>query len=515
MNIKKWWLITRAIFSSLAVFAVSATSAYAGTCPALGNITDCTVIITVEDNGVYVTVTGQGPYDGSDDITIGVVNNSSQPVRALGLASQSAIFGFEGDGMDAYGIAGNSYDMTGYGGPNAYFSNPSNGFPSLTSGTVNFITPIPAKGGTGYFSLEAPISTAISCSLLINGAVPPPNLTNNNRTINASFTPNLGYSLQQAAQLCGFVDFDWQQKVTVLPLPSPFKQLGNPVPLSAPPAFLDPPPNGYEYELTDPQYQNGDHSYPFYYDIHGELANYEHGGMTLTFRDMPADACLPGGTGNGCSGAVAPDGSYIGFVTHLVGVNADGTPTDLGVGFNWTSTFNGTSGGVSTTKNALPPDPGSGTGGITVTCVQKNTHYQYQGMGVTSINGVKVTGMSPGATPPVVTIAATPAEIWPPNGMMEPVTVSGTITDKEPGGCGIDPGTVRYSVKDEYGEIQPSANIRLGTDGKYSFAVELQAWRRGDDKDGRQYTITVTAADFSGSMGSASVTVVVPHDQRR
>jgi len=31
--------------------------------------------------------------------------------------------------------------------------------------------------------------------------------------------------------------------------------------------------------------------------------------------------------------------------------------------------------------------------------------------------------------------------------------------------------------------------------------------------DGRQYTITVSAKDFAGNLGSAATIVTVPHDQ--
>jgi len=58
------------------------------------------------------------------------------------------------------------------------------------------------------------------------------------------------------------------------------------------------------------------------------------------------------------------------FTTHLVGVNKDGRAIDLGIGFTWASTYNGTSGGVATTKNAQGEDLGTGTGGITILTVQ-------------------------------------------------------------------------------------------------------------------------------------------------
>ncbi len=367
--------ITRMVWVSfpvLAAIALSPARANAQTCPAVGADTDCGTIITITDTGATVSFTGQGPYDGIEDTLVGVVNKSSRPVTSLDLTSSLQIFGFEGDGIVAYGIPGNPQDSSGYGGPNAYFSNIN---PALTSGRVNFITPIAAKTGTAYFSLEEAISASTACTSIINKALSGPIVAGTQ--ITATFTPKSGYTQSQAAQLCGFKAFDWQQKLTSLPLPSPFFQVGNPPKnLSAPPAFFDPPPGGYTYQA--------DNSYPFYYDPdNGELQS-QISGNTLSFGDAPADNCLPGGSGSSCSGKTAPKGSKLAFTTRLVGVNANRTATDLGIGFKWTSTFNGTSGGVSRTKNSLPTDPGSGTGGVTVIDVQTDSNF---GLSVTGVNG--------------------------------------------------------------------------------------------------------------------------------
>lgn len=113
-------------------------------------------------------------------------------------------------------------------------------------------------------------------------------------------------------------------------------------------------------------------------------------------------------------------------------------------------------------------------------------------------------------TPPVITLSATPKILWPPNGKMVPVTVSGTITDT---GSGVNANSAAYSVKDEYGEVQPMGAITLGPGGNYSFTVLLQASRRGSDLDGRRYTITVRAKDNAGNGGSKTRAVIVPHDR--
>jgi len=45
------------------------------------------------------------------------------------------------------------------------------------------------------------------------------------------------------------------------------------------------------------------------------------------------------------------------------------------------------------------------------------------------------------------------------------------------------------------------------------FTISLQASRNGNDKDGRHYTITVSAGDFAGNLGVTAAVVIVPHDQ--
>lgn len=114
-------------------------------------------------------------------------------------------------------------------------------------------------------------------------------------------------------------------------------------------------------------------------------------------------------------------------------------------------------------------------------------------------------------TPPQIDTTASPTSLWPPNGKLVPVTVSGTMTDD---GSGVDPATASFSVLDEYGAVQPAGPITVAADGSFSFTVRLEARRAGGDRDGRHYTITVQAADTAGNVGTTQLDVVVPHDQR-
>jgi hypothetical protein len=356
----------------------------------VGQANGCDTIITITDTGAAIAFTGQGPYDGNDDTIIGVTNNSSVAITTLGLQSELGIFAFDGDGLTSFGIAGNPQDDTGYGGPNAYFTDISSDF---TSGIVHFIVPIPPNGGVGYFGLENALTAATSCSSIINNAV---THTASGPNIDAIFTPNLNLSLAQAAQYCGFTDFDWIQQVTHKDDPSEFYALnqggafdskinGSVRLTSARTPFHDPPAGG--------GYLNHalDFSYPFYYDANsGELQQHEPNGSQLTFHDRPVDKCLPGGAdtgGQNCDSKAEPAGSYIGFITHLAGVNSDGTATDLGIGFTWTSTYNGDTGDVATFKTDYAGPQGVGTGGPAITSVTDVTNYQYSGLIITSING--------------------------------------------------------------------------------------------------------------------------------
>lgn len=113
-------------------------------------------------------------------------------------------------------------------------------------------------------------------------------------------------------------------------------------------------------------------------------------------------------------------------------------------------------------------------------------------------------------TPPAITVSPSPSILRPPNGRMVPVLVSGTINDT---GSGVNASSAIYSVKDEYGLIQPSGAINVGSGGTYSFVVLLQASRRGSDLNGRGYKVMVRAKDNAGNLASTTAVVTVPHDR--
>ena len=104
-------------------------------------------------------------------------------------------------------------------------------------------------------------------------------------------------------------------------------------------------------------------------------------------------------------------------------------------------------------------------------------------------------------TPPTVIISATLNILWPPNHKMKNVLISGFATDT---GSGI--ASITFAVDDEYNLVEPLLTC-------FGQIIQLEAWRNGNDKDGRTYTITATATDNLGHVTTASTIVRVPHDQ--
>lgn len=115
-------------------------------------------------------------------------------------------------------------------------------------------------------------------------------------------------------------------------------------------------------------------------------------------------------------------------------------------------------------------------------------------------------------TAPFLTESVQPTTLWPPNHKFSAVTVTGTAVDSV---SGINGSQVLYSVRDEYGQVQPRGSAAINDDGSYSFRVQLQASRTGQDRDGRQYTIVVVARNGAGLSETQSAIVTVPHDQGR
>ena len=81
-------------------------------------------------------------------------NDFRQSIVAIGLTSTAPIFAFDGDGIEMYGAPVNLNDMSGYGGPNAWYTV-----------LLQLLRQCPLHqsarpGADGYFSLEAELTDA-------------------------------------------------------------------------------------------------------------------------------------------------------------------------------------------------------------------------------------------------------------------------------------------------------------------------------------------------------------------
>ncbi len=197
------------------------------------------------------------------------------------------------------------------------------------------------------------------------------------------------------AHACGFAGFDWVQIVTTDLTEPPITAGPSPgVPVSPIPGYYDPPLGGYTYQLSSSQYPywltyqpNFASANPYFYnplDIHLEnslagcassvpFGNYGcllyimSDDNTINFYDQAGDPSCPTAPGSPC----------LAFETLLVGICDAPTPMCSSVGpspalyrWDWATNYNGKSGGISGTRsNFFPSDPGSGTGGITITSI--------------------------------------------------------------------------------------------------------------------------------------------------
>jgi hypothetical protein len=113
--------------------------------------------------------------------------------------------------------------------------------------------------------------------------------------------------------------------------------------------------------------------------------------------------------------------------------------------------------------------------------------------------------------PPTLYLYTYPLRLWLTNNKLVPVTVFGKASDT---GSGIK--SIHIQVIDEYGTWQPTVpdiGPREIINGNWIRTILLEASRKGNDKDGRKYTIRVTATDNAGNTTVKEIVVIVPHDQ--
>jgi len=111
--------------------------------------------------------------------------------------------------------------------------------------------------------------------------------------------------------------------------------------------------------------------------------------------------------------------------------------------------------------------------------------------------------------PTIDALAASPAQLWPPNHAMVPVSVFSTATDN----CTSDPACQIVTVSSSEPESgQGNGDRAPDWIITGSMSVDLRAERVGSGA-GRVYTISVMCSDEAGNSSSGEVAVLVPHDQ--
>lgn len=115
-----------------------------------------------------------------------------------------------------------------------------------------------------------------------------------------------------------------------------------------------------------------------------------------------------------------------------------------------------------------------------------------------NIEDVKTVEFHIDKTLPDVEIDARPKILWPPNGQLVNVMITGTSSDE-------NLASTEISVIDEYGEV----NL---TGLEFGQTIQLPARRDGTDKDGRVYTIKATVIDMAGNVSISTTDVLVPHN---
>jgi sugar lactone lactonase YvrE len=120
-----------------------------------------------------------------------------------------------------------------------------------------------------------------------------------------------------------------------------------------------------------------------------------------------------------------------------------------------------------------------------------------------NVESAKIMTVKIDKTPPVLSLAPSLSIIWPPNHKLVDVVINGSASDAMSGVASVD-----ISVVDEYGVYSMKVP-------EFGSIIQLEAWRDGNDMDGRRYTITVVVTDMAGNKSTATSEVLVPHDMRK
>lgn len=187
----RWMILAGIVFGAGSLYAVSTPICPTTTNNSTGaDSTGCSILISLTSaTAGTVTTTATGPYDGTEDVTVGITNHSSAPITSLSLTANNGAFGFDGDGIQTYtannGVTIGTGGATGYEGPTSAFnlagvdggtcSGSGVGGVDCPTGNgtlvVNFSTALGA-GASTYISLEG--SPSIGGGISVGPGAPEP-----------------------------------------------------------------------------------------------------------------------------------------------------------------------------------------------------------------------------------------------------------------------------------------------------------------------------------------------------
>ncbi len=107
-------------------------------------------------------------------------------------------------------------------------------------------------------------------------------------------------------------------------------------------------------------------------------------------------------------------------------------------------------------------------------------------------------------TPPVIDLIVETDTVWPANGRMV-LAVSGVSASDVC--CDLS------LTVDVTGTAGDNDDWEIVDNGDGTYSISVRAERSGRERNGRVYTITVTATDCAGNQGIEIVAITVPHDQ--
>lgn len=72
-----------------------------------------------------------------------------------------------------------------------------------------------------------------------------------------------------------------------------------------------------------------------------------------------------------------------------------------------------------------------------------------------------------------------------------------------------------YSLTDEYGELDETKPLELDESGNFNISVDVIASRKGNDKDGRLYTVSFGADNEVGTTVGGEQRIIISHDSKK